>query len=80
MLWIDPATGKVVDHRSADQQKADFTDFLQKQKQGVAWDDKMKRAKEEEAKRKKEIEEKFKKAKDEKPEGKPEPHSPFDWD
>jgi hypothetical protein len=79
-IWIDPSSGKVVDHKSADHQKADFTDFLQKQSQGKAWDDKMKKAKEEEAKRKAEIEEKFKKAKDTN-DGTPEPFkSPLDWD
>jgi hypothetical protein len=80
MLWIDPASGKVVDHRSADQPKADFDNFMKSRQKGVAWDDKMKKAKDEESRRKAEIEEKFKKAKDEKIEGKPEPHSPFDWD
>lgn len=79
-LWIDLATGKVVDHKSADQPKANFEDFLKTQKKGVAWDDKFQKAKEEEAKRKAEIELKFKKAKDE-DQGPVEPFkSPFDWD
>ncbi|MBN1757241.1 MAG: hypothetical protein JW863_02920 [Chitinispirillaceae bacterium] len=82
-LWIDPASGKVVDHKSADQQKANFDDFLKSRQKGTAWDDKMKKAKEDEAKRKAEIEMKFKVARestetagdDEQPF-----HSPLDWD
>ena len=81
-LWIDPASGKVVDHKSADQQKANFEDFLKSRKKGVAWDDKFQKAKDEEAKRKAEIEAKFKEAKESTDEtGSPEPFkSPFDWD
>lgn len=82
-LWIDPVTQKVVDHKSPDQQKVNFEDFLKNQKKGTAWDDKMKKAKEEEAKRKAEIEMKFKQAKDTPLEegDTTEPlRSPFDWD
>ncbi|NLL15190.1 MAG: hypothetical protein GX267_17465 [Fibrobacter sp.] len=79
-LWIDPATLKVVDHKSADHPKASLEQFLQAQKKGVAWDDKFQKAKEEEARRKAEIEMKFKKAKEE-DDGSVEPFkSPFDWD
>lgn len=82
-LWIDPATGKVKDHKSADHQKSDFSEFLKSRKQGTAWDDKMKQAKEEEAKRKAEIEKLFKDAKettnDENRDENPF-HSPLDWD
>lgn len=81
-LWIDLASGKVVDHKPVDQQKASFDDFLKSRKKGVAWDDKFQKAKEEEAKRKAEIEMKFKQAKESPDEpGSPEPFkSPFDWD
>lgn len=81
-LWIDPATQKVVDHKSSDQQKINFEDFLQNQKKGKAWDDKMKKAKEEEARRKAEIEMKFKEAKDSPVKGDSSEtlRSPFDWD
>jgi hypothetical protein len=80
-LWIDPATGKVVDHKAIDQKKANFDDFLKSRQKGTAWDDKMKKAKEDEVKRKAEIEQQFKSAKDSKeviPDG---PfHTPLDWD
>ncbi|MBN2038278.1 MAG: hypothetical protein JW768_16175 [Chitinispirillaceae bacterium] len=82
-LWIDPASGKVVDHQSADHQKGDFEEFMKSRQKGTAWDDRMKKAKEEEAKRKAEIAEKFKKAASEpieiNPDEKP-MKSPFDWD
>ncbi len=80
-LWIDPASGRVVDHKAADQQKANFEEFLKSRQKGTAWDEKMKKAKEEEEKRKAEIEMKFKNVKeitdavsDEKLK------SPLDWD
>jgi hypothetical protein len=80
-LWIDPASGKVVDHKSVDQQKVNFDEFLKDQKKGKAWDDKFQKAKEEEARRKAEIEMKFKKAKEDIEPGSVEPlTSPFDWD
>ena len=44
-LWIDPATLKVVDHKSADHPKASLEQFLQAQKKGVAWDDKFQKPK-----------------------------------
>jgi len=80
-LWVDPASGKVVDHKTAEQQKATFDEFLKAQKKGTAWDEKFKKAKEEEAKRKAEIEQKFKEAQEsEEPVEKPPLQSPFDWD
>jgi hypothetical protein len=80
-LWIDPASGKVVDHKSVDQQKANFDDFLKSRQKSPAWDDKMKKAKEEEAKRKAEIEMKFKVAKETTELSDDEQfHTPLDWD
>jgi hypothetical protein len=61
-LWVDPSTLKIVDHRPADHQKASLEQFLKDSKQDKGWDEKMKKAQEEEARRKAEIEEKFKKA------------------
>jgi hypothetical protein len=83
-LWIDPASGKVVDHQSADHKKGDFDEFMKNRQKGVAWDDRFQKAKDEEAKRKAEIEQKFKKAKEDKDAG-PGPDdspmkSPLDWD
>jgi hypothetical protein len=63
-LWVDPATGKVIEHKPSEHQKANFEEFLNARKKGVAWDDKFKKAKEEDAKRKAEIELKFKQAKE----------------
>ena len=62
-LWIDPSTLKIVDHRAADHQKADLARFLKDSKQDKGWDEKMRKAREEETRRKAEIEEKFKQAK-----------------
>jgi hypothetical protein len=81
-LWIDPASGKVVDHQSADHKKGDFGEFMKNRQRGVAWDDRMQKAKDEEARRNAEIEEKFKKAKDDRDAGPGEGvmKSPLDWD
>jgi hypothetical protein len=81
-LWIDPASGKVVDHKSSDQQKANFDDFLKARQKGTAWDDKMKKAKEEEAKRRAEIEMKFNVAKNDKTDRTETDQfkTPLDWD
>ena len=81
-LWIDPASGKVVDHQSADHQKGDFEEFMKSRKKGTAWDDRFQKAKEEEIKRKAEIERKFLKAKETTEDGTEEKpmQSPFDWD
>ncbi|MCL2219784.1 MAG: hypothetical protein FWC23_06955 [Chitinispirillia bacterium] len=59
-LWIDPSTMKIVDHAPADHQKADLTQFLKDSKKDKGWDDKMKKAREDEARRKAEIDAKFK--------------------
>ncbi|NLD93789.1 MAG: hypothetical protein GX639_14125 [Fibrobacter sp.] len=81
-LIIDPVNQKIVEHKSHEHQKANFDDFLKNQKKGVAWDEKMKKAKEDEERRKAEIENKFKEAKDITidPEEKESMRSPFDWD
>lgn len=82
-LWIDSASGTVKDHQSADHQKADFSEFLKTRKQRTAWEDKMKKAKEDETKRKAEIEKLFKDAKDRKDIDREEENpfqSPLDWD
>ena len=63
VLWVDPSTSRIVDHRPADRQKADLEQFLKDSKQDKGWDDKMKKAREDEARRKAEIEEKFRQAK-----------------
>ncbi len=80
ILWVDPGTGKVVDHRAADQQKVDFGDFLKSQGKDPHWDEKIKKAREEEARRKAEIEAKFKKAKDSPDELGPQALPPINWD
>jgi len=55
--------------------------FSNPKKKPAAWDDKFRKAKEEEAKRKAEIEENFKHAKDIDLNSENEPFkSPFDWD
>lgn len=81
-LWLDLSTGKVVDHKSADHVKADFKEFLKSREKGTAWDEKMKRVKEDEAKRKAEIELKFKDAKNEEPDISDDNpfHTALDWD
>jgi hypothetical protein len=74
---------KIVDHKPAGTKKPDLEQFLKDSKQPKGWEDKMKKAKEEEARRKAEIEQKFKQAKDEK--DTPDAmsaglRSPMDWD
>jgi hypothetical protein len=80
-LWIEQSTGRVVDHKTAEQQKVSLDLFLQEQKsKSSKWDDKIVKAKDDVAKRKAEIEERFKSAK-EKPEDLPDDYeSPFKWD
>jgi len=74
---------KIIDHRAADHQKADLEQFLKESKQDRGWDDRMRKAREEEARRKAEIEEQFRHAKentdinDASPAG---PRSVLDWD
>ena len=80
-LFVDLATGKVVDHKTVDHQKADFNQFMKSREKGTAWDDKLNKVKNDQAKRKAELEEKFKKVKDEGPVNPDEAiKSPFDWD
>lgn len=80
-IWIDPSSGKIVDHQSVDHQKGDFNEFLKSRQKGVAWDDRFQKAREEEKKRKADIEQKFKQAKDSPGEQSEKPmSSPFDWD
>lgn len=81
-LWIDLASGKIVDHKSSEHAKANFEDFLKSRGKETAWDEKMRRAKEDEKKRKEEIELKFKGVKDE-PVERSEDNpfkNPLDWD
>jgi hypothetical protein len=80
-LWIEIATGKVVDHKSADHQKQDFDTFLKtRQKPDDFWDEKLKKAKDDTAKRKAEMEERFKQAKEHPEELQGDVESPFKWD
>jgi hypothetical protein len=80
-IWVDPSTGKVVDHKAVDKPKADFDGFLKAQKNhNPQWDDKFKKIQEEKAKRKAEIEEKFKQAKENPDELQGNVDSPFQWD
>ncbi|MBD3346255.1 MAG: hypothetical protein GF401_14455 [Chitinivibrionales bacterium] len=79
-LWIDPANGKVVDHQSADHKKADFNEFLKSNQKGKDWEDKLKKAKDEDARKKAEWEEKFKKAKESPDDLKDDYRSPFQWE
>ncbi len=81
-LWIDPSSGRLVDHKSADHKKIDLQDFMKSQKnRGSELEDKFVKAKEEQARRKEEMEKDFKKAKEhpEEIEG-GEYQSPFEWD
>lgn len=80
-LWIDQSTGKVVDHKSADQKKTDFDSFMkhQSEKSGI-WDKKIKQARDDVAKRKQEWEDRFKKAKENPDELPGDVESPFKWD
>jgi len=82
-LWIDPSTLNIVDHRAADHQKVDLQQFLKDSKQDKGWDEKMRKAREEEARRKAEIEEKFRHAKentDTNDASAAGPRSVLDWD
>lgn len=80
-LWIDQTSGRVIDHKTADQQKVGFDDFLKQQKnKSSELDDKLRKAKEEAARRKAEIEAQFKKAKENPDELKGDVESPFKWD
>lgn len=82
ILKVDIASGEVVEHINYEPPKASFEDFLNSRKKGVAWDDKLKKAKEEQARRKAEIEMKFKQAKEnpETPDLSEPLRTPLDWD
>ena len=80
-IWIEQSTGKVVDHKSADQQKVDFNSFLKSQDgRASALEEKARKAKEDMAKRKVEIEQQFKQAKEHPEDLKGDVESPFKWD
>ena len=64
-LFFDPSTGKIVDHKTADHQKADFGEFMKSRRnQSSMWDNKIKKSLDDKAKRKAELEEKFRQAKE----------------
>jgi len=80
-IWIEQSTGKLIDHKSADQQKVTLDGFLEDQKAKAGkWDDRLSKAKDDVAKRKAEIEERFKAAKEHPEELKDDYESPFKWD
>jgi ElaB/YqjD/DUF883 family membrane-anchored ribosome-binding protein len=80
-LWVNPSNGEVVDHKSADHQKADLNEFLKSHKdRGNVLEDKFKKAKSEQDKRRQEIEERFKDARKHADEFKGDIGTPFDLD
>ena len=80
-IWINPSTGKIVDHKSADHKKIDLNDFLKTQKdRGSKLEQQFKKTKEEQQKRKQEMDEKFKRTKDHPEEFEGDYQSPFQWD
>ena len=80
-IWINPSTGKIVDHKSADHKKIDLNDFLKTQKdRGSKLEEQFKKAKEEQQKRKQEMDEKFKRTKEHPEEFEGDYQSPFQWD
>ena len=81
-IWIEQSTGKVIDHKSADQQKVDFNSFLKSQdSRSSVLEEKARKAKEEMARRKAEIDQQFKQAKEHPDELKGDIESPFNkWD
>lgn len=81
MLWIDRTSGKVVDHKAADQKKVDFDSFMKaRSEQSSKWEEKMKKAKENEAKRKSELDAQFRKAAEDPDQIEGDYESPFKWD
>jgi hypothetical protein len=79
-IWVDQATGKVIDHKAASEHKADFEAFMKsRERKTDFWDKKLDKAKDDTAKRKEEMEQRFKQAKDH-PEELGEVDSPFKWD
>jgi len=80
-IWVDQSTGKVVDHKSADQQKVSLDSFLKaQQEKSGKWDQKMVKAKDDVARRKQELEERFKQAREHPEDLKGDVESPFKWD
>jgi hypothetical protein len=80
-IWVNPSTGEIVDHKSADHHKADFGEFLKSHKdRGNVLEDKFKKAKDEKDKRKQELENRFKDAKKHADDFKGDVSSPFDWE
>ena len=81
IIWINPDTGKVVDHKAHDHKKADFNDFIKsRHNQSAKWDEKMQKAKDEKEKRRAELEEKFKQARENPESIQGEYINPLDWD
>ncbi|MBD3391148.1 MAG: hypothetical protein GF418_03740 [Chitinivibrionales bacterium] len=81
MLWIDPSSGKVVDHKAGGHQKADFNEFLKTHKdRGNVLEDKFRKAKIERDKMKEELDKKFKDARKVAEEFEGEVDNPFGWD
>jgi hypothetical protein len=81
-IWVDPSTGKVVDHKDTESQpKVNLSDFVKNQKnRGTELENMFKKAKEDQAKRKEELEQQFRKAKENPDELKGDVQSPFQWD
>jgi hypothetical protein len=80
-LWVDPSSGKVVDHKSADHQKADLGEFMKTHKdRGNILEDQFKKAKMEKEKHKQEMDKKFKDARKLADDFKGDVSSPFGWD
>jgi hypothetical protein len=80
-IWLDPATGRIVDHKESGRQRASFDDFLKTQgKRGSLLEEQFRKAKEENQKRKEQMEQQFRKAKDRPDELEGDVSSPFDWD
>ena len=82
VMWIDPATGVILDHKAPEQKKMSFDDFVKTQKnRGSDLEDMFKKAKEEQAKRKEQIEKDFQHAKEHPEEfSSGDTESPFKWD
>lgn len=80
-IWVNPSTGKIADHKSADHKKIDLDDFLKSQKdRGSKLEQQFIKAKEEQQKRKVEMNEKFKRTKEHPEEFQGDYQSPFQWD
>ena len=80
-LWIDQSTGRVIDHKTAEQQKISFDKFMKAQKERSGkWESRMDKAKDETARRRAEIEEKFRQARENPDAVEGDYESPFKWD